>query len=368
MSDQELQQPGKFPVWPITDDSIREVFEAMLQDGSWGRYHGAHCNQLRDDLAEFHHVEHAILCSSGTCAVELALRSAGVEAGDEVILAAYDYKANFANVISLQATPVLVDNLPGVPAMDPAKLPEAVSKKTKAILCSHLHGSFIQMDEVMTFGKAHNLPVIEDACQATGGILNGKVAGSIGDVGVLSFGGSKLLAAGRGGAVLTNDPKLAQRIKLHTQRGNDVYPLAEMQAALLVPQLKQLAERNQQRWKSVQAFIETLSNSPVEAALSSNINSPNTLPAFYKLALKTRTSAGAVARDSFAAAARNAGVPIAPAFPALHRIHAKSRFKAIGELENASQLHEDLLTLHHPILLQPLDQVIEAGRRIADTE
>ena len=87
----------------------------MVQDGSWGRYHGPHCDRLRDALAEFHDVEHVILCSSGTVAVELALRSVKVQPGDEVVLAAYDYKANFANALTLQATPVLVDTLPGAP-------------------------------------------------------------------------------------------------------------------------------------------------------------------------------------------------------------------------------------------------------------
>ena len=96
------------PDWPITDDAIRHVFDRMLQDGSWGRYHGPHCDALRNALSKFHAVEHVALTSSGTSAVELALRAAQVQPGDEVILCAYDYKANFANVVTLGATPVLV--------------------------------------------------------------------------------------------------------------------------------------------------------------------------------------------------------------------------------------------------------------------
>lgn len=365
MSESEVQQPAGFPAWPVTDDAIKAAFEAMLLDGSWGRYDGPHCDQLRDDLAQFHNVEHVILTSSGTSAVELALRSAKVEPGDEVILAAYDYKANFANVISLGAIPVLVDTLPGVPVLDPDQLPAAVTAKTRAIVCSHLHGSFAPMNRIMDFARQHGLPVIEDACQATGGVLDGRVAGSIGDVGVLSFGGSKLLTAGRGGAVLTNDATIAQRIKLYTQRGNDAYPLSEMQAAVLVPQLKQLSQRNQQRLKAVEVFLSELGSRRITSAVSPEVDASSAAqPAFYKLALRFN-DAGGLTRDDFAASARAAGVALDPGFPALHKIHAKRRFRAIEELPNATTLHDQLLILHHPILLQSLQEVRDAGRRLA---
>ena len=338
----------------------------MMQDGSWGRYHGPHCDQLRDDLAQFHNVKHVILTSSGTSAVELALRSAKVESGDEVILAAYDYKANFANVISLGATPVLIDTLSGAPVMDPDQLPAALTARTRAIVCSHLHGSFAPMDQISDFAGQHGLPVIEDACQATGGILNGEIAGSIGDVGVISFGGSKLMTAGRGGAVLTNDAAIAQRIRLYTQRGNDAYPLSEMQAAVLVPQLQQLPQRNQQRLKAVEAFLSELSSSRITSAVWPEVDTSSTgLPAFYKLALRLNDVDGSISRDEFAASARAVGVALDPGFPALHKIHAKRRFRAIGELPNAADLNDQLLILHHPILLQSLQEVSEAARRLA---
>ena len=104
--------------WPITDDAIRAAFESMIQDGSWGRHHGPHCDRLRDELSRMHNVEHVVLCSSGTSAVELALRSVPVTTGDEVILAAYDFKANLVNVLTVGAIPVLIDVLPGQPVMD----------------------------------------------------------------------------------------------------------------------------------------------------------------------------------------------------------------------------------------------------------
>ncbi len=352
------------PAWPITDDAIRDVFAAMLQDGSWGRYHGPHCEKLIAALAEFHSVNHVVLCSSGTCAVELSLRAAGVEPDDEVILAAYDYKANFVNVLTLGATPVLVDTLPGVPVLDPSKLAAAITPQTRAIICSHLHGSFAAIDDVLTVAKPHQIVVVEDACQAVGGVLNGRAAGSIGDLGVLSFGGSKLLTAGRGGAILTNNATLAQRIRLYTQRGNDAYPLSEMQAAVLVPQLQQLPQRTAFRLANVRLLLEHLSGSQrlVAALNPAPWGSADTTPAFYKLAFRFRpwdqNGENGVDRREFTDALRQQGVPLDPAFPGLHRIHSPRRFRVSGHLTQADLLHDCLMTLHHPVLLADAAQTI----------
>ncbi|APZ96081.1 DegT/DnrJ/EryC1/StrS family aminotransferase [Fuerstiella marisgermanici] len=352
-SDGEIKPPS----WPITDDAIRHVFAAMLHDGSWGRYHGPHCDNLRRALAEFHNVDHVVLCSSGTAAVELALRSVKVQPGDEVILAAYEFKANFANVVTLGATPVLVDTLPGLPVLDPTQLPNAITARTRAIICSHLHGSFARMAEIQAIADEHRLPVVEDACQSPGAILNGRMAGSIGNIGVLSFGGSKLLTAGRGGAVITNDPTLAQRIRLHTQRGNDAYPLSEMQAAVLLPQLNQLADRNQLRLQNVEHLLQTWPReAPLQPALSPSPHAePDASPAYYKVAFRYIVGPEGRTREAYSEALRRQGVALDPAFSALHKIHSQRRFRAVGELPNASDLHDCLMTLHHPALLQPQD-------------
>ena len=343
------------PTWPITDDAIRDAFETMLQDGSWGRYHGPHCDRLRTALAEFHDLPHVILCSSGTVAVELALRSVNVRSGDEVILAAYDYEANFANVLTLQATPVLVDTRPGLPVLDPAQLSLALTDKTKAIICSHLHGCFADVATIRAIAAEQGVAVIEDACQAAGGRLHDQAAGALGDVGVLSFGGSKLLTAGRGGAVLTRDATLAQRIRLYSQRGNDAYPLSEMQAAVLLPQLQQLETRTQLRWQRVRQLLSSL---PADAALQpalwpSPAETSDCMPAFYKMAFRYQPQpADGRSRDDIATAARQQGVALDPAFTALHKTHSQRRFRAVGDLTQAAALHEQLLTLHHPVLLE----------------
>jgi len=348
--------------WPITDDGIRQAMEQMLVDGSWGRYHGPHCDALHDALTQYHSVPHVHLCSSGTSAIELALRAARVSSGDEVILAAYDYKANFANVLTVGAQPVLVDTLPNRPVLDPDQLKSALSTNTKAIICSHLHGCLASVDTIAEFASEHNLTLIEDACQVPGASLNGRRVGTIGDVGVFSFGGSKLLTAGRGGAVLTSSDQIAQLIKLYTQRGNDAYPLSEMQAAILLPQLHQLDERNQRRCKSVEILRNALTEtSPIEMVWDESIDAES---AYYKVAFLARTRTS-VDRNALAEHMRLLGIPIDPAFQALHLTHAKSRFRAVGDLTNAAMLHNRLLTLHHPVLLEEMSEVTRIAELLA---
>jgi len=336
------------PTWPITDDRIRSVMEQLLRDGSWGRYHGPHCDNLRESLAEFHSTEHVHLCSSGTSAIELCLRSVNVQPEDEVILAAYDYKANLANVLAIGARPVLVDTQPGRPVIEVAHLAAAMSPHTKAIICSHLHGCMAPIDDVMSFAREHNLSVIEDACQVPGASIADRRAGTIGHVAALSFGGSKLITAGRGGAVLTSDAGIAQRIRLYTQRGNDAYPLSEMQAAVVLPQLEQLDARNQQRRTAVDFLRQSLAvNAPVTMLWDA---ADNVDPAWYKVAFLLN-GASVEQRDVFAHQRRTAGLALDAGFSALHLTHAKSRFRKVGDLANAVELHAQLLTLHHPVLL-----------------
>lgn len=340
--------------WPITDDAIRAAFESMMGDGSWGRYHGPHCDRLKEELGRMHGVEHVVLCSSGTSAVELALRSVPVSATDEVILAAYDFKANLINVLTVGATPVLIDVLPGRPVMDPEKLEDAITKRTKAIIVSHLHGHLSATTTIRNIAAVHGIAVIEDACQSPGAIIAGQRAGSLGDIGVLSFGGSKLLTSGRGGALLTSNAAMAQRIKLYTQRGNDAYPLSEMQSAVLLPQLQQLDARNAARAIRADQLTNCLaSHSLLTPTLTADrFISEQTRPAFYKFGLLLSGQFDMTDREYISAEARKLGISLDPALPALHLTHSTRRFRAVGDLINAQNLHTRLMTLHHTALLQ----------------
>ncbi len=362
-------RPQGPPSWPPQNPAIRDVLMSMWNDGSWGRYHGPHCDRLIDELARRHQTEHVMLCSSGTVAVELALRGVSVAPGDNVLLAAYDFKANFQNVLAIDAKPVLVDIRPDdwqfdVDRLEHAKFPIT---NTQAVLVSHLHGGVVDMPRLQECSRQHGVRLIEDACQMPGANVFGRPAGTWGDVGVISFGGSKTLSAGRGGAVLTNDATIAQRIRLHMQRGNNAYPLSELQAAVLLPQLTALDELRQRRSASVKALREWFNSVP---GLQPFAVQADCEPDYYKLGLQYDSTAfGGLSRDRFASAMRAEGVALDAGFRGLHRIHSRRRFHPLGDLTNADRADTDVLVLHHPVLLEDnaaLREIITAVERIRE--
>jgi len=361
-------RPAGPPSWPPDDPHVREALNRALADGSWGTYHGPHCEQLKYDLGELHQCEHVLLCCSGTAAIELALHGARVGSGDEVILAAYDYKPNFGNVIALGATPVLVDIDPASHTIDPEQIPNAITQQTRAIVASHLHGGIVPMSRLMEIARERDITVVEDACQMTGGRVEGRRAGMWGDLGVISFGGSKLLSAGRGGAIISNDAQLMQRIRLHAFRGNDVYPLSEIQAAVLVPQLRQLDARNGIRSERVAKLVEQLNDLPGLVPFKNDLTDCN--PAWYKFGMCYEPGGfSGVPRDRFCSAVRAEGVAIDPGLRSLHRIHSARRFRSSGELTNASHADKSVVTLHHPVLLEDesaILEIIHAVKRIRE--
>jgi perosamine synthetase len=352
---QPLRPQGP-PPWPVDDGEVADILRELAASRDWGRYHGPWCDRLIATLQSLTGSEHVLLCSSGTAAVELALRGVQVSPGDEVLLAAYDFKANFTNVLTLGATPVLVDVRADDCQLDISQLDAARTPRTKAVLASHLHGGLVDMPALRDWADRHGLALIEDACQAHGATIHGRPAGRWGHVAVLSFGGSKLLSAGRGGAVLTSDPAIAQRIRLYTQRGNDAYPLSELQAAVLLPQLDRLPERHQRRAHAAARLRELLHGTPGLTFFPSPRADCD--PAYYKLALLYDPAPfDNLPRDRFAEALRAEGIPLDPGFRSLHRTHARSRFRASAPLPHADRADESLLQLHHPFLLADDDEL-----------
>ena len=343
-------RPNGPPEWPADDACVRSALLKMIDSRDWGRYHGPHMPDLCRRLADYHGVEHVLPCSSGTAAVELALRGVGVTDHDEVILAGYDFKANFQNVLCLLATPVLVDLHPETWQLDPSRLEAAISSRTRAIIMSHLHGGVVAAPQVRQIADAHDIAVIEDACQSPGAKLHGRIAGTWGDVGVLSFGGSKLLTAGRGGAVITSRSDIAERIKRYVQRGNDAYPLSEMQAAILCPQLDQLDARNERRRDAVRRLSLRLSDAAGLTPLQ--LPTDDVQPTYYKVGFRYRAEGFAgLSRDLFAQAMRAEGIAFDAGFRGLHLIHASRRFRAADDLREATRADAEMITLHHPVLL-----------------
>jgi dTDP-4-amino-4,6-dideoxygalactose transaminase len=358
-------RPQGPPSWPQPDAAVLRALEAAFHDGSWGRYHGGNADRLERRLCDQFQVGHALLCGSGTFAVELALRSLRVEPGDEVLLAAYDYGGNFLCVHALGAHPVLVDVDPRNWNMSLQCLAAGLGPGVRALVVSHLHGGLVPMRQVMELAAAHGVGVVEDAAQQPGAFVQGRPAGTWGDIGVLSFGGSKLLTAGRGGALLTNRPDVYQRARRWQLRGNLLCPLSELQAAVLLPQLDRLDECNSVRGSNVAWLCEQLRAVPGLRPFA-NVADVGS-PACYKLGFQYDAEAFGLPRERFVAALRAEGVAFDKGFHGLHVGRSEKRYRAAGPLTESERAHHGVVVLHHPILqgsAADLAEVVDAVHKI----
>jgi dTDP-4-amino-4,6-dideoxygalactose transaminase len=353
------------PDWPIPDDDVARALDAAYGSGSWGKYHGGNVERLEGELAKYHDVPFVLTCGSGTFAVETALRALKVGPGDEVIVAAYDYPGNFHSVHAVGALPVLVDVDAGNWNLSPGQLAQAVGPRTRAIIASHLHGGVVPVREVCDFAAAHGLHVIEDVAQAPGAIVQGRRAGTWGDVGVLSFGGSKLLTAGRGGAMLMRDASVHQRARVALHRGNHICPLSELQAAVLPPQLAKLDERNRRRAESVRRLTGLLGAVPGVRPFENRV--ADCEPAYYKLGIQFDAERFGLSRALFLASMRAEGMAVDDGFSALHVGRSPRRLRRLTDLTEAERAHAGAVVLHHPILLaaaEEIDTIALAVRKV----
>jgi perosamine synthetase len=359
-------RPEGPPAWPPAWKEVALAVKQSLDEGGWGQYHGPNTRLLTERLSSYHEVEFVELCCSGTFAIELALRALQIGPGDEVILAGYDFIGNFNDVVAVGARPVLIDLDPNNWNLNPELIGEAIGPNTRAVLVSHLHGGVVPMKRVVEIAREHGLRMIEDACQMPGAMIEGRKAGTWGDVGVISFGGSKLLSAGRGGAMLTSSPEIRQRAQVYCNRGNHAYPLSELQATVLLPQLERLDQRNQARAAGVSKLAERLK--PLSGLRLLNNLESSVFPGYYKLGFQYDSNEfDGLSRDLFVQAARAEGIEFNAGFRAFHLCRSSRRFRKAGELAVATMADSKMLVLHHPALLEGdelIDQVTRGVHRI----
>lgn len=229
---------------------MRYGFDGM-RNGHWK------AKELEAELQQQLQTKYAQLVSSGTAAVTIALASAGIGAGDEVIIPNFTFVASFEAIMMLGAVPILVE-IDDTLTLDPEEVKKAITPKTKAIMPVHMCGSMADLDALQTICKTHDLVLVEDSSQATGATYKGKPVGSIGDLGCLSLDFVKIITAGEGGAVLTNNEKYYQHTDHysdhgHDHKGNDrgaeTHPflgynfrISELHAAVGLAQLRRLNE------------------------------------------------------------------------------------------------------------------------------
>lgn len=191
----------------IAEDLDRVTKEVL---SSAGYIMGKNVTEFEKEFAEYLGVKHAISVGNGTDALVIALKSLGIGSGDEVITTPFTFFATAETISAVGATPVFVDVEKETFDIDPSKIEEKITSKTKAILPVHIFGQSARMDEINEIAKKHNLKVIEDACQAVGSKYKGKNIGTLGDVACFSFFPTKNLGcAGDGGILVTSDDNVA---------------------------------------------------------------------------------------------------------------------------------------------------------------
>jgi 8-amino-3,8-dideoxy-alpha-D-manno-octulosonate transaminase len=206
------------PGFELFGDAERNEVNDVLDSGVLMRYGF-------DGLRQGHwksrfDVKHAQLLSSGTAAVSLALASAGIGSGDEVIMPCFTFVASFEAILMLGAVPILVD-IDDTLTLDIESVQAAITPKTKAIMPVHMCGSMANLDALKQICDLHNLFLIEDACQAIGGIYKGKPLGTIGDLGCFSFDYVKTVTCGEGGVVITNNKEFYTHTDQFSDHGHD---------------------------------------------------------------------------------------------------------------------------------------------------
>jgi perosamine synthetase len=358
-------RPQGLPSWPVADEDVRRSLQTAYADGSWGRYHGPNGDKLTEQLSRFHGGLAVTTCGSGTYGVELALRALKICAGDEVVLAGYDYEGNFLSVHAVGATPVLAEIDPDSWNLSAHALEAAIGPKTRAVIASHLHGGLVPMREVMEVARTHKLTVIEDAAQATGAQVQGRRAATWGDIGVLSFGGSKLLSAGRGGALLTPHADVHQRLRVILHHGNNISPLSELQSAVLSPQLAKLDARNAYRAANVSKLLALMKDIPgLRPFMNDGVEGA---PTYYKLGFQFDAARFGLSRERFVAAVLAEGIAFDEGFRGLHMGRSPSRFRRAADLVEVETAHRGTVVLHHPVLLggdADIEEIALAVRKI----
>lgn len=267
-----------FPAWPVFDEGEEAALLEVVRSGRWWRYSfgegsgqsGPEAGEPRSKVAEFQEgfaqlqgAKYGVACASGTAAIEIALKALGIGPGDEVIVPPYTFVATASAVLQVNAIPVFADIEPDTFNIDPKRIEEAITPRTRAVIPVHFAGHAADMDTIMEVARRRSLAVLEDAAHAHGAEWNGRGLGSIGDAGTFSFQGSKNMTAGEGGLITTSRREVAALSESYIWGGREIgspwythfrlgwnYRMTEFQGAILSVQLQRVRAQNATRHRN----------------------------------------------------------------------------------------------------------------------
>lgn len=321
-----------FPTWPQFDDAERKVLTEVLESRVWWRTPGTKTLEFERAFATFHGARHGIAVTNGTAALEVTLAGLGVKAGDEVIVPNFTFVATASAVLFANALPVLVDVDPETYCIDPALLEEAITPRTKAIIAVHLGGHPADLDRLKEVASRKGLALVEDCSHAHASEWRGQRIGTFGVAGTFSFQSSKLITAGEGGMIISNDDKFERLARSvhdcgrmpgewfysHFIYGSN-YRLSEWQGAVLQVQLSRLDEQTRRRHQNGRRLDQLLREIP--GITPQKLDSRCTRNAQYAYIFHVQSKEFArISTEQFIAAMNAEGIPNQASYPPLHEL------------------------------------------------
>jgi perosamine synthetase len=302
-------------------------------------YGGERVRALEVAWAERFGVKHAVSVNSATSGLNAAVGALGIEPGDEVIVTPTSMTATSTAIVIYQAIPIFVDICPYTYCIDPRKIEEKITDRTKAIIAVDIYGETAEWDAIRVLADKHRLKIIEDAAQAQGGTHNGRKSGTLGDIGIFSLNRHKHIHCGEGGICVTDDDDLAERMRLIRNHGEAVvvdketadisnlvgfnYRMPEIEAAIALQQLKKLDHYIDQRVEVSQAIGEAFSGfAGIYPPVSSPLQTLNDYPdlsrpastdvkhVYYYLCFRFDREKTGMSRKAFVKALQAEGIPM----------------------------------------------------------
>jgi dTDP-4-amino-4,6-dideoxygalactose transaminase len=319
------------PNWPISSEREMELLRQVLESPQWGGFHPI-VEEFEQRFAAFQHCAHCVTAANGTVTLEIGLAASGIGPGDEVIVPAVSFVSTATAVNRVGATPVFVDIEEYSFNIDPLRAAAAITPKTKAIIAVHFGGPLADMDKLTSLTREAGVMLIEDAAHAHGSEWRGQRAGSFGAWASFSFQNGKVLTAGEGGALTTNDPKLAAEFRslanqgrrtaseggaghFHHYRLASNYRITALQVAVLMAQFERLPEQIALR-RSREALLRASAPAVRWQAIPEAVN----VHCNYLLLGRTPD------RDALCARLTQAGVPNTPFYP--HPLYANPLYQS----------------------------------------
>jgi len=406
-----------FPDWPLHDEQEAEAVAAVARSGNWWRcaYSTEELDTAQEDqtdlrsrvdafeqqFAAAHGAKHAIAVTSGSSALDIAVRAVGIQPGDEVITTPYTFISTSMCIMNSFAVPVYTDIDPHSYNMDAGQIEPLITERTRAILPVHFSGNLCDMEQICSIARKHNLVVIEDAAHAHGvEYENEKYAGTFGEIGCFSFQASKNLATGEGGMILTNDDALYDvAFSLHhlgRLPGELWYKhfhqawncrMTEFTAAIGIVQLGRLFAQNARRMANHAYLKGQLSQLP---GLEPCRTDPKITKHSHHLQMLRydANQMGGVHRNEFVGALVAEGIPALTGYtfpnyanPLMNSEETRGRYQAAGiALPDYAQYaercpnceracHEEAIWLEHRLLLgtrQDMDDIIAAFNKLVE--